>query len=141
MTFTVWLRDTAERAISTIVQAAIVFVIAAGAVLDDAEWWKGLVAALIPGAFNVIKQAFESWIPTPTSWAADMAVRAFWTFVITLAGAATAAGFELFSTSAWQTIALVALTAALAIAKAGLAARWATDETARLTPASFAKAA
>jgi hypothetical protein len=130
-----WVRDTAEKALSTIVQAAIVFVIAADRF--DVTQWKALLAAIIPGVLNVVKQAFAQWMPNPQNWLADTAVRAVWTFVLVALGAATAAAFDVFSASAWQAAAAGGAAAAIAVVKAALARLLPGT----ISPASLAKPA
>lgn len=137
MSFNTWIRDTVERTVMTVLQSAIVFILAADTL--DTSWWKAALAATLPGAFNVIKQAVTTWMPTLTVWWQDAAWRTVSTFVVTVAGTAAAAGFDLFSASAWKVAALSGVTAGLALLKSIIAKRYPYTDT--LTPASFARAA
>jgi hypothetical protein len=140
MTFRLWIVDTAEMAASTIVQAAIVFFLAAERL--DTSQGKALLAALLPGAVNVLKQAFAKWMPKQTFWLADMAIRAFWTFAIVALGALPAAGLDLIEITAWRVAALAGLAAALAVVKATIASLIPnTVSPASLAPSNFATAA
>lgn len=120
MNFKLWIADTVERVGTTVLEAALVFVIAANGQLDVSRW-RALGAAILPGAFNVIKQAAQSYLPKGKSWASDTALRSGWTFLITWAGAASATGFDVFDASAVKTAVLAAFVAALAVVKAALA--------------------
>ena len=55
MTLEKWLADTAERAGSTLVQAAIIYVLAATQI--DGDFWRGLITVLVTGVANVLVAA------------------------------------------------------------------------------------
>jgi hypothetical protein len=115
-----WLLDTLERVFSTLVQAALVFVLAAESL--DATFWRGLAVALVIALVNVLKASLTAWMPRPTTWLADAAVRTLWTFLIALLGSlASVTWLNLLDVNFWQQTALAALVAAGAVAKALLA--------------------
>lgn len=115
-----WILDTAEKTGATLVQAAIVYMVAAQTM--DSDFWRGLVVALVIAAVNVLKAAMTAWIPQPKSWRLDMVVRALWTFVISVLGSlASIEWFDLISASFWKSVLLAGLMAALAVVKAAFA--------------------
>lgn len=129
-----WLVDTAERVTTTIVEVAIVYIVAAKAV--DGEFWRGLLVALVCGVVNVIKAALTTKIPKPTNWALDMMVRAVWTFAITILGhLASVSWLEIVSMEYWKMLAIAGATAALSVLKS-LVARSRSNT---VTPASLVK--
>lgn len=120
MTLAQWLRDTAERAGSTLVEAAIVYVLAAGATGDGLL--AGLVTACVIALANVVKAALTTWIPTPTSFWSDVLVRALWTFLIAVCGALASVGWlDLIDLGWWQVALRSAAIAALVVVKSLLA--------------------
>jgi hypothetical protein len=134
-TWKVWLVDTGERVLTTMVEVAIVYVLAAQAI--DGAFWRGLVVALVTGVVNVIKAALTYKIPKPRSWALDMMVRALWTFVISLLGALASAGWlDIISMEYWKMIALAGATSVLSMLKSLIAKQRANT----ITPASLAPA-
>lgn len=133
MTFKVWIADTGEKVLSTLIQTAIVYVLAAQAV--DEQFYRGLLVACVIAASNVLKAALFFWIPNPENWMADMVVRAVWTFLIALLGSVAAIqGMELFDTNFWVQVLAAAGSAALVVVKSTLAKR--KGDT--LSPASLA---
>jgi hypothetical protein len=136
MTFDQWIRDTGERATSTLVEALIVYVLAAAT--TGSEFWAGLVTVAAITLANVVKSALTFWIPHPTSWWLDVVVRFAWTFVISIAGAvASSTWLDLGDQSWWSRVIHAAAIAGLAIVKGILA----KNKLHTLTPASFALAA
>lgn len=135
MNLKTWFLDTAERAGTTLIQAAIVYVLAAQAI--DGEFWRGLAVACVIALVNVLKAAMTSWMPTPEDWRADMLVRTFWTFAVSLLGSLASAGWlDIISISFWRSVLLSAATAALAVLKAIFARRYPDT----LSPASLVRA-
>lgn len=132
MTFKLWLKDTEERVIATVIQSLIVFIAASGPL--NASVWKSAVAAVIPGVINVLKQALTTWTPQPQSWFGDTSLRAIWTFAITFLGAYSANGLDLFNASLAKMAAMGGFTAVLAVIKAAIAKRVPNT----ITPASLA---
>ena len=131
-----WLIDTAERAGSTLVQAAIVYALAAQSL--DSEFWKGLIVAVVIALVNVLKAALTTWIPKPADWRLDMIVRASWTFMIAFLGSlASVEWFHLIDASFWKSVVLASFTAALAVLKGTFAYLRPTQG---ITPASLAPA-
>jgi hypothetical protein len=137
MTFRAWAVDTAERVISTFIQSAIVFVLAADGL--DASRWQAFVAATIPAVLGVVKGALTTWMPQSQNFRIDALIRTLWTFALSVLGLIAADGFDLLDADAW-TIALTAgATSALAVVKAFVARpRPDTITPASLAPASLA---
>lgn len=129
-----WLIDTAEKAGSTLWQAAAAFLIAADAM--DSARVKALVSALIVALFNVIKNALIGYRPAPKKLWLDVLVRVWWTFGITLSGSVVATiGFNAFNAVVWQQL-LVAAGAATLSAFKCIVASWRKGT---LSPASLVK--
>ena len=129
-----WLVDTGERVATTIVEVAIVYILAAKAV--DGEFWRGLVVALVCGVVNVLKAALTTWIPKPTNWALDMMVRALWTFLISLFGSLISVGWlDIISLEYWKVVAIAGATSALSVLKSLIA----KPREGTVTPASLVK--
>lgn len=136
MNFTRWLHDTAERVLSTLVEATVIFLLAAVATGD--EVLAGLATACVIAVANVIKAALTAWIPTPATFYGDLFVRAVWTFLISVCGAlASVSWLELIDLNWWQVTLRSASVAALAVVKA----LFARSRAGTLTPASLARGA
>lgn len=134
MTMEKWLTDTAERAGSTLVQAAIVYTLAASKI--DGEFWRGLITALVTALANVLVAAVTAWVPVPMVWWQDMAWRVGRTFVISMLGSlASVEWFELVSMSWWQQAVVAAGVSVLAAFKAVIA----RYRSGTLSPASLAR--
>ena len=134
MTLEKWLADTAERAGSTLVQAAIIYVLAATQI--DGDFWRGLITVLVTGVANVLVAAVTAWVPLPTVWWHDMAWRAVRTFAISLFGSlASVEWLDLVSMSWWTRVVVAAGMAALAVVKAVFAKQYPNT----ITPASLAR--
>lgn len=133
-----WARDTGERALSTLVQALIVFLPAFAAGQHDSNFIKTVAAAGITALFTVILSAAQAFTPIIKSFSLDLFVRAVKTFIVTVSGAATAAGFNLFDATKLKAVAVAALVTAAALIKGVIAAKFVKNT---ITPASFAKAA
>lgn len=131
-----WLIDTAEKAGTTLIEAAIVYMLAAQAY--DGEFWRGLAVAVVIAVVNVLKAALTSWMPTPTDWRLDMVVRAGWTFIISILGSlASVTWLDIVDMQFWRGVLLAAAVAALAVVKAFLARRLPSG---RVSPASLVSA-
>ena len=132
MNFTRWLHDTAERVLSTLVEATVIFLLAALATGD--EVLAGLATACVIAVANVVKVALTSWMPTPTTFYGDLFVRAVWTFLISVGGAlASVTWLELIDLAWWQITTRSAAVAALAVVKA----LFARNRPGTVTPASL----
>jgi hypothetical protein len=131
MTFKQWALDSGEKAGSTLVQSIIVFFSAS--VAWDSNSWKALLAACVPALFSVVKSSLTTWIPHPKNTLADIAVRAFWTFAVSLTGAMAVGGLDLFDMNNNKKLVIAAATTALSILKGGIAAK--VSDT--VTPASL----
>lgn len=133
-----WARDTAERALSTLVQALIVFLPAFAAGQHDSNFIKTVAAAVITALFTVVLNAAQAFAPVIQSFALDLFVRAVKTFTVTIAGAFTASGADLFDVTKVKAIAVAALVTVAALIKGVIAAKFVKNT---ITPASLAKAA
>lgn len=133
LTFRRWAVDAAERALSTFVQALLVFlpIVAAGG--WEEPGWKAVAAALLPALGSVILAALSIPFPAPSSWLLDVILRTVRTFLVTAASLFAADGFDLFSGDAWKGVAISSAVAALAVVK-GLIAK---AEPNTVTPASL----
>lgn len=128
-----WIRDTAERVISTFIQAALVFLGAAGAL--DANWVQALVAACIPPVLVVVMQALPGLTYTGPSWWTDALVRVGRSAAQGFVGALIASSANLIDLSSLRAAGIAAGLAALTAAKTVLAkARPGT-----VTPASLTR--
>lgn len=137
MTFHTWFVDTAERALTTLVQAAVVYMLAAS--VSDSTFWSGLITACVIALANVLKSAIAGWaIPTDLPFALDVLIRTGLTFGTALLGAiASADWLDLIDQGWWTHLCYSAAIAALAVTKALLA----RHVTGTITPASLARAA
>lgn len=132
--FKTWALDTGEKAAATLIEAAIVYAVAATQV--DSAFWKGLLVACVIAVVNVLKAAMTFWMPHPPSFYLDLLVRALWTFVISVLGSlASVVWFDLIDLNFWQGAATAGLVSALSVAKAFLA----RPRTNTITPASLLK--
>lgn len=132
MTLKTWLVDTAEKAGSTLVEAALVYAIAAQAI--DSEFWKGLVVAVVIAVTNVLKQALTTWMPQPKDWRLDMITRALWTFLVSAVGSlASVTWFDLINLTFWRGVTFAGLTAAASVLKSVVA----KQKPSTITPASL----
>jgi len=59
----VWLRDMAERAVSTYVQTLVGLMLAAGVTGFDVGTLKAAAVAAVPAALAVVKAAFAAKVP------------------------------------------------------------------------------
>lgn len=135
-TLSTWVRDTAERALSSFVEAlAVMLPTLVGA--WNVGVWKTILVATFPAVAAVILAAVTRTFPAVKSLPLDIVFRIVRTAVATVASAAAADGFDIFDVTAWRTAGLAGLMAAAVLIKSLVAARKANT----LTPASFAVAA
>lgn len=137
LTFKTWARDAAERALSTFVQALVVFLPLVAAGQWDEPGIRAIAAAALPALGSVILAALSIPFPAPSSWLLDVILRTVRTFVVTAASLFAADGFDLFNGDAWKGLAISAAVAALAVVKGALA----RSKPNTITPASLARAA
>lgn len=136
--FKLWVKDTEERALSTLVQALIVFLPAFLAGQHDSNFIKTVAAAVITAVFTVMLSAAQAFTPIIKSYSLDLFVRALKTFSVVVAGAATSSGFDLFDVSKLKAIVVAALVTVAALIKGVLAEHFVKNT---ITPASLMKAA
>lgn len=135
MTPAQWAKDTAERALSTLVQSLLVFI---PAILGpwNGEVGKAILAACLPPVATVLLNAVPHLrYETSVLWL-DIAIRSIRTFSASILGALAATSFDLFDGSAWRLVALSAIMAAAAVIKGAIADKVVPNS---ITPASLAK--
>lgn len=147
MSFITWLKDTAERVVTTFVQVFLIAYIGSvtadpivsadgGHQLVDIGVAKIAFVAGIAAVFTVLKSAMLQSINWSAVWQ-DYVFRAASTFVITAGAVVTADGFNVWNVDGWQTAALAGAAAVLALIKGWISLR-AVKGT--VTPLSLAKA-
>lgn len=128
-----WLLDTFERAVSSFVQGAAVFLFTFTAAWDLTAG-KALILAGLQSAAAVVIAALALPFPVPTSWWFDAALRTVRTFAGTILAAITAGAFDVFTVSGWH----AAIAAGLMAVTAGLKAKVAKHgEAGGTSPASW----
>lgn len=139
MTWKIQVKDAIERIGATLVQSAIVYVVAANGQLDVSRG-KAILAAAFPAIANIVLQLVTAWAPKVKTFIGDLVARTVRTFAVALAGTTAAAGFDIFDVSAWKAAGISAVIAGLAVVKA-LIAKFLADkepEAPKITPASLA---
>lgn len=134
--FAVWIKDTGERAISTLIQSVIVYLLAAQA--SDYGNWKAIISAAFPAVGTVLLNALTFRLPLIKSYPLDLTFRIVRTFIVTVLGAILAdVSFDLFQATGWRLMFIAGGSSVLVLIKSELAKHKAHT----LTPASFALAA
>jgi hypothetical protein len=133
-----WAKDTAERALTTFVQAIIVFIPALLTGPKDPGLGMAIVAAVFPAVGSVLLSSVNRFLPIIKNYYLDLFVRSMRTFVATILGSVIASATDVFDPSKVRVLALAAGMAALAIVKGALAERFVKNT---ITPASLAKVA
>lgn len=124
MGFKAWAADTADRALSTLVQSAILFVTMA--MKEGTPGIEAVLAAFIPPVFTVILSAIPKLTPTLTNRWLDILFRIARTFLVTSIGVVVADGFDLLQASSWTAALLLGGSAVLVLVKAELA-KWVAE--------------
>jgi hypothetical protein len=126
-----WLRDTGERVVSTWLQYAALWLLAAPTL--GATWVEALVAATVPPVLVVIMSALPGLTYTGPVWWKDAACRVARSTLQGALGVLTVTSTDLLSLSTWQAAGIAAGGAALTTVKVLLARR----TTGTITPASL----
>jgi len=137
--FSVWLWNILERAGTSFVQAILALLTVESLTAFDTNVARKLATAGLVAAASTFKAAM--WPDNGFGWPffKDLAARAAFTGVF--AGAATIAastGFDLFSVTAWQTVWVSVVAAALAVVKGALVRSRSTITAASAVPVSAA---
>lgn len=116
------LLDALERIGTTIVQAVIVYVLAAQQI--DGTFWRGLLVTLIIGVASGVKVLATTWVPVIESWWWDTVYRVASTFVVAVAGQFAAVEVLDVITMSWaENVLAAAAMSALVVLKAAVARR------------------
>lgn len=134
MSLNEWVRDTAERMVSTFIAAAATWLMAAGTL--DATWVQSLAAASIAPVIVVLSSALPGLVYTGPVWWIDALVRVIRSFLQGFVGA-VAVDTAMFDVDTLQAAAIAGGMAALAAIKAIAASRIPNT----ITPASLTKGA
>lgn len=134
MTLDIWIRDTAERAVSSFVQAVLVFLTAGEAL--NTSWVEGLVLASIPPLLAVVMNAVPQLVYRGGSWPVDAVYRVARSSVQAFCAALLASATGLADLTVWRAATVTAGMAALTAIKTVIASK----VPGTITPASLAVA-
>jgi hypothetical protein len=140
-----WVKDTFERATSTLVQVLVPLVLVILQNGQERVDWKALGAAGFAAVGSVLLAAIPQLVPKNLTYWPDVALRLGKTIIVTALSLLVATGANIYDGTLWQSVWVAVGTAVLVFVKAEIARRLGDSARSRvssmpqITPASLAQ--